>query len=369
MENLLLRWMASIVGYPEGTLGNLTSGGSLAHLVGVVTARHARGIRGADFSKVVVYTTDQAHHCLDKTLRIALAGENITRHIAVDERLRMRPHELERAIAEDRRNGLVPWMIAASAGTTNTGAVDPLDAIADIAEREDLWFHVDAAYGGFFLLCEPGRQVLKGIERSHSLVLDPHKGLFLPYGTAAVLVRDGKALFDAHYYTAPYLQDGRSSFEEVSPADVSAELTKHFRGPRLWLPLLAYGLAPFRAAIEEKMLLARYFHDRIGRIRGFEVGPPPELSVATFRYVPEIGDADEFNHRLVSEVQRDGRVFLSSTIFGGRTMLRLAPLCFRTHRDTVDLALEVLQSAVARLTEPGRVKAGRGTSSGRFSLP
>ncbi|MGE0555428.1 MAG: aspartate aminotransferase family protein [Gemmatimonadales bacterium] len=357
MENQLLRWMADLVGYPAGAGGNLASGGSIANLIAVVTARDAHGLKGADFARTVVYLTHQAHHCVDKALRVAGLGETIRRYLPTDDRYRMQPELLARAIAEDRASGLRPWLVIASAGTTDVGAVDPLDAIATVAERERCWLHVDAAYGGFFLLTEQGRTLLAGIERSDSVVMDPHKGLFLPYGLGVVLVRDRAPLLAAHHYQANYMQDAARHASEVSPADVSPELTKHFRALRLWLPLKLVGVAPFRAALEEKLLLARYFHRRIQEA-GFEVGPRPELSVVTYRYVPkryrEDPDAhldaiNAANQRIVDAVRRDGRVFLSSTMLEGRFTLRLVTLAFRTHRRTVDLALEILAEQAGAL--------------------
>lgn len=349
MEHLLLEWMAGIVGYPAGAGGNLTSGGSIANLVGIVAARDAHALKGKDLHRSVVYLTSQAHHSVDKAIRIAGLHECVVRSIRMDERFRMDPASLERSIEADRKDGLNPWLIVASAGTTDAGAVDPLDAIADIASAHGVWLHVDGAYGAFFALCEEGKKILRGMERSDSLVMDPHKGLFLPYGTGAVLVREKKDLYQAFWYQANYLQDAAMLTGELSPADISPELTKHFRGLRLWLPLKLLGVAPFRAALEEKLWLARYFYEEIRRVDGFETGPYPDLSVVTFRYVPKRGDANAFNEKLIREVQRDGRVFLSSTMLDGKFTLRVAVLCFRSHLRTIDLALEVLKEKVKKV--------------------
>jgi glutamate/tyrosine decarboxylase-like PLP-dependent enzyme len=350
MENMLLEWMQDLVGYPRETAaGNLTSGGSIGNLVGIVAARDACGIRSRDVETTAVYSTDQVHHSVQKALRIAGLGEAVMRSVPLDPGYRMRVDALETMIAEDRKRKLRPFLVVASAGTTDTGVVDPIEEIAQVCEREGLWLHVDAAYGGFFLLCEEGRKAVGRLDGSHSIVMDPHKTLFLPYGSGAVLVRDRSALLASHHYSAHYMQDALRSRDELSPADLSPELTKHFRGLRLWLPLLLHGLAPFRAALEEKLLLARYFHERLSEHPGFEVGPYPELSVVIFRYLPKAGDADALNRRLVEAVQRDGRVFLSSTILDGRFTLRCAVASFRTHLDTIDLALEVLTEQVRRL--------------------
>lgn len=353
IEDLLLDWMGDLVGYPSTAAGNLASGGSVANLVAVVTAREARGVETGDVERTVVYLTDQTHHCIDKALRVAGLGGCVRRRIPTDGAHRMEPDALADAAREDRRAGLRPWMVVASAGSTDVGAVDPLGRIARVGRECGLWVHVDAAYGGFFLLCPEVRDLFEGIGASDSVVMDPHKGLFLPYGLGAVIVRDRDAMYRAHRHTAAYMQDAEGEEERPrvdSPADLSPELSRHWRGLRLWLPLMVHGLEPFRAGLREKLLLARYFHRRV-RDLGFDIGPAPELSVTTYRWIPEEGDPNRFNRRLVEAVHRDGRVFVSSTTLDGDVWLRLAVLSFRTHRDTVDLLLEVLEEKVTALTD------------------
>lgn len=348
MENALLRWMGDLVGYPATAVGNLTTGGSLGNLIGIVSARDAQRVTSKSVSTSPIYLTEHVHHSVDKAIRIAGLGECPVRHVPMDARYRMDAAALERMVEADVKAGLRPWLVVASAGTTDIGAVDPMAAIADVATAHDLWFHLDAAYGAFFALCDEGREKLAGMDRSDSIVMDPHKGLFLPYGTGAVLVKDRQAVLDAHRYQAHYMQDTVDAREEASPADLSPELSKHFRGLRVWLPLKLCGLAPFRAALEEKLLLARYFHEEIQKYPGFEVGPEPELSVATFRYLPKHGDVNAFNARLVEAVRKDGRVFLSSSQVDGKFILRVAVLSFRTHLDTIDLTIDILRRAAER---------------------
>jgi aromatic-L-amino-acid/L-tryptophan decarboxylase len=348
MENMLIRWMNGLVGYPETASGNLASGGSIANLIAIVTARDATGVKARDVERLVIYLSEQAHHSVDKAIRIAGLGECVRRFIPLDEKYRMVASELERRITEDRTEGLHPFLVVASAGTTDVGAIDPLAEIGEICKQNDLWYHVDAAYGGFFILTEEGREKLKGIELSDSLVIDPHKGLFLPYGLGVVLVKDRAALNASHYYTANYMQDAVASVDEPSPAELSPELTKHFRGLRLWLPLKLHGVRPFRACLEEKLLLAKYFYEEVQKL-GFECPMEPELSVVVYRYGPERGDADLFNKRLLEEVVADGRVFISSTILDGKNTLRFACLAFRTHLKTVDTLLAVLEEKVKRV--------------------
>ena len=349
MEHILTRWMATVVGFPHSAAGNLTSGGSIATLIGIVTAREAHGVKSRDVERTVIYATAHAHHSVDKAIRIAGLGDAIHRHVPMDARHRMDAGALDRLVREDLAAGLRPFLVVASAGTTDVGAVDPLSAIADVASGHDLWLHVDGAYGAFFALCAEGRKVLGGMDRADSIIMDPHKGLFLPYGSGAVLIKNTAAVKAAHIYAANYMQDTLEAADEMSPADLSPELTKHFRGLRLWLPLKIFGVAPFRAALEEKMWLARYFRERLLEIPGFEVGPEPDLSVVTFRYVPEKGDADAFNRQLVHAIHADGRVFLSSSVIDGRFILRLAVLVYRTHLEEVDLAIKILRECVQRL--------------------
>ena len=350
MEKALVRWMAELVGLPETAGGDLTSGGSTANLSAIVTARDTCKLHCADIPQSCVYMTRHVHHCVHKALRIAGLGECQLRFVPMDRRFRMDDSVLEDMIQADQDRGLRPWMVVASAGTTDTGAVDPLLKIAAICAAKGLWLHVDAAYGGFFLLCEEGRRALAGLDKADSIVMDPHKGLFLPYGTGAVLVRDERLLAQAHHYQADYMQDARLGDSGFSPADLSAELSRPFRGLGLWLPLKLFGLAPYRAALAEKIWLARYFHERLSGMAGFVTGPFPDLSVLTFAYRPKQGDAEDANRRLLQAVLRDGRVFISSTRVHGQFTLRAAILHFRTHRAEVDHLLEVLGRAARSLS-------------------
>ena len=220
-----------------------------------------------------VYLTRFAHHCVDKALHIAGRGGAPLRIIATDDNYRMSSQALEQALEEDRRNGVRPWLVVASAGTVDTGAIDPLPEIAAALPARGAWLHVDGAYGGLFALCDEGRARLRGIEQADSVALDPHKTLFLPYGTGAVLVRDGKHLLDAFSASADYIRPFAETEVGPSPADLSPELTRHFRAMRLWLPLQIAGVSAFRAAQAEKLALARYFHARLSEIDGFDPGP------------------------------------------------------------------------------------------------
>lgn len=341
MENMLIRWMCDTVGYGAQSHGNLTTSGSLANMIAVVVARDGRNIKSADIPRSVIYVSKQTHHSIHKAINVAGLAECPIRHVALDDKFKMRVDDLTAQIEKDKADGLNPFLVVASAGTTDVGAIDPLVEIGAIARENGLWYHIDAAYGGFFILTEEGRAKLRGLELADSLIIDPHKGLFLPYGLGVVLVKNVEDLKRPHAFEASYMQDAFREPEEYSPAELSPELTKHFRGLRLWLPLKLHGLAPFRACLEEKLLLAKYFHAEVQKL-GFESKIEPELSVVTYRYVPSSGDANEFNKKLLEAVVADGRIFISSTMLNGEFTLRFACLAFRTHLKTVDTLLQVL---------------------------
>jgi len=345
LENACTQWLARAIDYPATALGTLTSGGSLANLTAIVAAREARDPDGGG----AVYLTHFAHHCVDKALHIAGRGRAPRRRIGTDERYRMSAAALERALEEDKRNGVRPWLVVASAGTVDAGAIDPLPEIAELCRRYGAWFHVDGAYGGLFRLCDEGRKRLAGLELTDSVALDPHKTLFLPYGTGAALVREGKHLFDAFSADAAYMQQPVEADVGPSPGDLSTELTRHFRALRLWLPLQLAGVGAFRAAQAEKLALARYFHARLAELDGWDPGSEPDLSVVAFRYLPKSGDVDTFNERLMTHIQQEGRVMLSGTRIGGSYRLRCAILCFRTHIEHVDECVDALLRGVEAL--------------------
>jgi len=345
IENACVAWLASVIGYPNDAAGTLTSGGSIANLTAVVAAREARDPDGGG----AVYVTRFAHYCIDKALHISGRGRAPKREIATDASYRMSLEALEQALEEDRQSGIRPWLVVASAGTVDTGAIDPLPEIAELCRRYGAWLHVDGAYGGLFALCEEGRAKLGGIEQADSVALDPHKTLFLPYGTGAALVRDGRLLQDAFSASGEYIRPLGESEVGPSPADLSPELTRHFRAMRLWLPLQIAGIAAFRAAQAEKLALARYFHACLSELDGWDPGPPPDLSVVAFRYIPKSGDPDSFNERLLKHLQQEGRVMLSGTRIDGTYYIRCAILCFRTHLEHVDDCVDALVRAVAAL--------------------
>jgi aromatic-L-amino-acid decarboxylase len=349
LEANVLDWFAQWMGYPASARGILTSGGSLANFSAVVAAR--KHILGDDLSRGTIYASNQTHHCVMKVASLAGIPERNVRLLDVDDKYRAVPDFFEKAVQNDRRNGMQPFLLVANAGTTNTGAVDPLVELAGVAKRNGLWYHIDAAYGGFFNLCEEGKQRLEGIELSDSVVLDPHKGLFLPYGSGSLLVKDGELLRRSHMMSAEYLQDHETPEGEVSPAEYSPELSRAYRGLRVWLPLKLYGVRAFRENLEEKLRLAGWLFNRFLEEPGFECVSAPDLSVVAYRYLPESGDTDEFNRRLLKNINRSRKLFISSTTLRGRFMLRACILSFRTHQAQVEEAFETITSEARNLSQ------------------
>ncbi|MBO9684614.1 MAG: aminotransferase class I/II-fold pyridoxal phosphate-dependent enzyme, partial [Flavisolibacter sp.] len=232
IESQVIQWMTGIIGYPVTAFGNLTSGGSIANLIAVKAARDFYEINSTNVKETVIYFGEQTHHSIYKALNITGLHEAVFRKIPLDKNFRIDINELKKQIQTDKAAGLHPFLVIASAGTTDTGAVDPLNEIADICSEHKLWFHVDAAYGGFFMLLDEMKEKLKGIERSDSVVLDPHKTLFLPFGSGAVLLKDGNILLSSNSSKASYLAD-TEDMDDINPADTGIELTRPNRGLRM----------------------------------------------------------------------------------------------------------------------------------------
>jgi aromatic-L-amino-acid/L-tryptophan decarboxylase len=347
LETNVLEWFARWMGYPESARGILTTGGSMANFSAVVTAR--KQLLGDDIARGTIYASDQTHYCVMKVAALAGIPERNVRLLDTDERYRAVPELFEKAIRADVRAGFRPFLLVGNAGTTNTGAVDPLAGLAEVAKRHGLWYHVDAAYGGFFNLCEEGRRRLAGLELSDSMVLDPHKGLFIPYGSGSLLVKDGEALRRAHVMSAEYLQDIETPEDEVSPADYSPELSRANYGLRVWLPLKFYGVKAFRENLAEKLRLAEWLYHKFLEEPGFEIVAAPELSVVAYRYRPKSGDLNEFNRRLIKKIVASRKLFLSSTMLRGRFVLRACVLSFRTHQSEIEEAFETIVAAARQL--------------------
>ncbi len=349
LEANVVGWFCDIIGYPTTARGFLTSGGSLATFSAVVTARRER--LPENFLSGILYASDQAHHSVQKAALLAGFPLQNVRAIPSDAKFRLQVDALVQVIAADRKAGLVPFLIVGNAGTTNTGAVDDLSALADLAQQENLWLHVDAAYGGFFMLTAQGRESMAGIERADSVTLDPHKGLFLPFGTGSLVVRDGAALKRAHSVQAHYLPATQDDADLINFYELSPELSRDFRGLRVWLPLKMHGLGPFRQALEEKLALTRWATAELHSIPGIEILAEPQLSIVAFRLAPTGLDTpalNQLNQQFLQRINARKNVLLSGTMLGDRFAIRICILSFRTHRDRVQTCLDDIRAAVNR---------------------
>jgi aromatic-L-amino-acid decarboxylase len=347
LEANVIRWFCEIVGFPRGSGGVLTPGGSLANFTAIVTARKA--MLPDDFLRGTLYCSNQIHHSFQKAANLVGFPYANIRELPVDERFRIRIHALREAIARDRADGWTPFLVAGSAGTTPTGAVDDLDALAQVAREEKLWFHVDGAYGALFMLTERGRVAMRGIEQADSLILDPHKTLFLPFGTGALLVRDAHQLRRAHSSHADYLPDMQQEDELVDFCEISPELSRDFRGLRVWLPLKLFGIEPFREQLDEKLDLTQHALDGLRNIDGIEIVAEPQLTILGFRLVREGVDLNALNRELLERINARKRVMLTPAVLDGKFVIRIAIVSHRTHRDRIDMALEDIRAAVGEV--------------------
>jgi aromatic-L-amino-acid decarboxylase len=350
IESNVIDWFCAMLGLPAGSGGVLTSGGSIANLIAVVTARREK--LPDDFLRGVIYASTEAHHSVVKAAVIAGFPRERVREVAVDERFRISISSLCDAVTADRAQGLAPFLVVGNAGTTSTGAVDDLQALAEVAQRESLWLHVDAAYGGFFALTERGRAGLQGIERADSVTLDPHKSLFLPYGTGCIVVRDRGALRRTHATSASYMPRMQTDDDLVDFCELSPELSRDARGLRVWLPLMMHGATVFRAALDEKLDLAQLVVSELRKLAHVEIVAEPQLSLVAFRVRPPGLDddaLDAFNRRFLQRVNEKQRVLLTGVVIGSprpRFVVRVCILSFRTHRDRIDACLDDIRASL-----------------------
>ncbi|MEV4671475.1 MULTISPECIES: pyridoxal phosphate-dependent decarboxylase family protein [Actinomadura] len=335
MEHGVLRWLCEEFALPPGSVGITTTGGSMATLSALVAARHDR--LGDAIASGTLYATEHTHFCVERAARIAGLPDSRLR-IVPTSGLRMDPSAARDMIRADRARGLRPFLLVGTAGSTSTGTIDPLPELAALARAEDLWFHVDAAYGGGFQLTRRGRARMAGIEHADSIVLDPHKSLFLQYGTGVLLVRNAGALARAHRGGGHYVQDVRAVGDLPDYGYLGAELTRDFRGLRLWLPLHLHGVAAFRAALDEKLDLARHAHADLADDPLLDVPWEPDLTVVTFR----MRGGEEPTLRLLERVNATGRIFVSSTRVEDRLLLRINPTSHRTRADHLQRALALI---------------------------
>jgi aromatic-L-amino-acid/L-tryptophan decarboxylase len=339
VELAVIEWLRTACGFPEGAGGLFVSGGTMANLTALAVARHVA--LGDRMDGATVYFSDQAHSSLEKALRVlGVPSENV-RKIACDAEYRLPVRELERAIQRDRAAGKRPFCVIASAGTTNTGAIDPLRELSRLCKDQGLWLHVDGAYGAAAVICDRGRELLAGLELADSLSLDPHKWLFQPFEIGCVLVRDVVQLRDTFLILPEYLKDTHQYSAEFNFTDHGLQLTRGFRALKLWMSIKVFGMAAFRAAVERGFALAEFTEARLRKMPGWEIVTPAQMGIVCFRYA---GADDAAHLRLVQTFLRDGFALITSTVLLGRTVLRTCTINPRTTEADIEETLNRLDS-------------------------
>jgi aromatic-L-amino-acid decarboxylase len=367
LEHCVLRWMKQLLGFPiEGSAGLLVSGGSTASLTALATARHrALGERGIDVRKQGVcgadvklrlYASNQVHSCIQKAVEVLGLGSECIRWIGVDDDFRVSLDELRLAIREDRQKGWQPFCIVANAGSVQTGAIDPLNELADAALESGLWLHVDGAYGAIGVLDPNSEALFAGIQRADSIALDPHKWLSVPVECGCVLVRDGLLLRNAFSLVPPYLRTDPGKGIGNLPwfSEYGFQQTRGFRALKLWATLAHAGRSGLQQLIARQIALARYLEQRIEATPGFELRSRGKLSIVCFRVLPrELAGNEEaldaLNKKIMDQVQADGAAFLTNTTLNGRFALRACILHYGTTERDVDSMLETVRTTALRV--------------------
>ncbi|MCR6487774.1 pyridoxal-dependent decarboxylase [Amycolatopsis sp. OK19-0408] len=349
VERAVLEWLASVVGFPASAKGILTGGGSLATVQAMATALADRvpGFRETGLQRpappLVVYTSVEAHRSVDKAAAILGIGLDHVRHIATDERNRLDVGALTAAIDADRRAGRQPWCVVATCGTVATGSVDPLDALADLCAEQELWLHVDGAYGGLFLLCEEMRELMGGAARADSISLDPHKLLFAPLEAGCLLVRDGAKLRAAYAFDSSYLTVAEDPLL-TDYMDYGPQLSRNFKALKVWSALQVFGVDSFRAATRRTLELAQHFARGIEAVDGLTLLAPVTLTAVCFAVD---GASRTEQTRLLERLAAENTALLGPVLLGGRHGLRACVTNHRTTTGDIDLILARLQEVVA----------------------
>jgi glutamate/tyrosine decarboxylase-like PLP-dependent enzyme len=355
IELVTIDWLREMCGLPETAGGLFVSGGSMANLTALATARRAKLANRSE--NAVVYFSDQTHNSVEKALRILGFAREQIRKLPSGDDYRLQVESLRQAVAEDRAVGRQPFCVIANAGTTNTGAVDPLNDLADFCAGQSLWLHVDGAYGAAAVLCDRGKKLLAGIERAESLSLDPHKWLFQPFEIGCVLVRDARLLKKTFHTMAEYLEDTkRAEDEEINYYDYGVQLTRSFRALKLWLSLKTFGAAAFRAAINRGFELAEFAENILRQSERWQIVSPATFGIVTFRFVAEgcsESEINEIHRRMVEAMTEDGFAFANSTSLRGRTVMRFCTINPRTTEEDIRATIEQLEQFGSRLMRYG----------------
>jgi len=367
VERQVLQWFRGILGFPDTSMGLLVSGGSMATMTALAVARHVKsgvdvradGLRNAP-RPFAFYMSSEAHGCARKAIELLGFGSGAIRTLPISADYRIKVDALDAALTDDRARNIQPIAVVATAGTTNTGAIDDLDAIADVCRRHDVWLHVDAAYGGPAILSDEYADRLAPLARADSIALDPHKWLFVPVEAGLVLVRDAEAMRSAFSLVPPYLRTDGSSTGVGGPpwfSEYGFQQTRGFRALKVWMTMQQYGLEGFKAAIEENMALAHYLAERLRSASDFGVMAPPALSVVCFRFLdpssPDEASQTALNRRLLERLQLGGEAFLTSTELAGRYVLRACIVNHRSTREDIDRMLDAVRTIGREIVTAG----------------
>ena len=359
VELTVMDWLAQLVGLPRGASGLLVSGGSMANLVALAACREAklpgtrrRGLRAAA-RQPAIYASTEAHSCVRRAVELLGLGTDALRLVPVDREYRMDVAALREMIAADRSAGLGPVCVVASAGTVNTGVVDPLAGLAEVAQEHGCWFHVDGAYGAVGAALPELAPLYRGIERADSVALDPHKWLYVPYEAGATLVRDPATLRAMFAHRAEYLTLEQDSYLEgpVWISDLGPQLTREFRALKVWAVMQAVGVERYRELWRSDIAVAREIERLARKHARLEVLAPSDLSCFCLRYVPRRGDPNAFNRTLLDRTHRDGRMFVSGTTLDGTFALRGCVTNFRSTLADAQVCIDTLMELGERLEQ------------------
>lgn len=368
IEMLAINWIKEMLGYDSKAAGILVSGGSVANLTALAVARNMKAkanVRSHGMepnNNMVLYVSEEVHMCIPKAAHILGIGTNNIRNVKTDENYSMDVNDLEPKIIEDKRNNKHPFAVVATAGTVNTGAIDPLDSIADICHTYNLWFHIDAAYGGFATLSPTIKPLLKGIIRADSVALDPHKWLFIPFEAGCVLVKNPSNMIQTFASNANYIHtdnDKIPNSEDIDFSDYGLQLSRNFRALKIWMSIKQYGVKKYGRLIDQNVQLTQYFAALIEESRNLELVTPASLSVVCFRYFPEdlkekYQNSDKFqkekiltylntlNKSIAKAMRIDGRALLSSTVLGNIFVLRACIVNYRTTKQDIEEIIKII---------------------------
>jgi glutamate/tyrosine decarboxylase-like PLP-dependent enzyme len=380
VEHEVLRWFRDLLAFPADSGGLLVSGGSMATMTALAVARHVKsgvdvrvnGLREAP-QPFAFYMSTEAHSCARKAIELLGFGSASVRTIPSGDDYAMQVEALEAAIAADRAANVRPIAVIATGGSTNTGAIDDLEAIAAVCRRHDVWMHVDAAYGGPAILSSRYAPALAGIAMADSVALDPHKWLFVPVEAGLVLVRDAETMRSAFSLVPPYIRQSGSAGDVYGLpwfSEYGFQQTRGFRALKVWMAMQQFGLSGYRAAIEENLALAAYLADRVREAPDLELMAPPSLSVVCFRYVGGAAASEDeiaaANRALLERLQLRGEAFLTSTELRGRFVLRACIVNYRSRREDIDRTIDAIRRIGSELRAglkpcpTARVKSGAG---------